>query len=63
MPADVAAALRAFADGHFELLSNLGGLDRIVAVSLATAAAERAGSSSPEAVLEKLDRLRREFST
>ncbi|MQS17962.1 hypothetical protein F7Q99_38690 [Streptomyces kaniharaensis] len=62
MPADVAAALRAFADGDFGLISNLDGLNRMAAVSLATAAAERA-AASPEAVLEKLDRLRSAFSS
>ncbi|MGA5824112.1 hypothetical protein ACPC54_40480 [Kitasatospora sp. NPDC094028] len=61
MPANVAAALRAFADGDFGPLGDLGGLDRVAAVSLATAAAERAGASSPEEVLEKLDRLRQQF--
>ncbi len=62
MPPDVAAALRAFADGNFGLISNLDGLDRMAAVSLATAAAERA-RAAPEAVLEKLDRLRCEFAS
>ncbi|MDH6710773.1 hypothetical protein P3T27_007524 [Kitasatospora sp. MAA19] len=62
MPPEVGAALRAFADGDFGPLGDLGGLDRVAAVSLATAAAERASSSSPEAVLEKLDRLRQQFS-
>ncbi|MFI5987340.1 hypothetical protein ACIBEA_41525 [Streptomyces sp. NPDC051555] len=57
MPANVSAALRAFADGDFELISDLDGLDRMAAVALATAAAERA-SAAPEAVLEKLERFR-----
>ncbi|MFE2911418.1 hypothetical protein [Kitasatospora indigofera] len=62
MPPEVGAALRAFTAGDFGPLSSLGSLDRMAAVSLATAAAERAGASSPEALLEKLDRLRQHFS-
>ncbi|MFF8696739.1 hypothetical protein ACF08W_31450 [Streptomyces sp. NPDC015144] len=57
MPPDVGSALDAFAAGDVGPLGDLHGLDRFVAVSLATAAAERA-SSPPEAVLEKLDALR-----
>ncbi|MFB7677862.1 hypothetical protein ACFC26_41330 [Kitasatospora purpeofusca] len=62
MPPYVADALRAFPDGDFGRISNLDGIDRMAAVSLATAAAERA-AASPEAVLQKLDRLRAEHSS
>ncbi|MFJ6015179.1 hypothetical protein [Streptomyces sp. NPDC092952] len=61
MSPDVGSALDAFAAGDVGPLGDLYGLDRIVAVSLATAAAERA-SSPPEAVLERLDALRRQLA-
>ncbi|MFJ9523250.1 hypothetical protein ACIRPK_34045 [Kitasatospora sp. NPDC101801] len=62
VPPDVADALRAYGAGDFWQLSNVGHRDRAAAVALATAAAERAGASSPEAALERLDALREELS-